>query len=82
VGRASQAGGYSNRTTNIPESLSDFSRPWNKESPETQPARKKNPTQKVAKQLQTDQKLTSNTTTQRHMSQAHLRQIPQMAHTS
>jgi hypothetical protein len=25
-----QAGGYSSRTTSVPESLSDFSRPWNK----------------------------------------------------
>jgi hypothetical protein len=30
---AGQAGGYNNRTTNIPESLSDFSRPWKKTHP-------------------------------------------------
>jgi hypothetical protein len=30
VDRDGQAGGYSSRTTNVPESLSDFSRPWNK----------------------------------------------------
>jgi hypothetical protein len=34
VDRASQAGGYSSRTTNVLESLSDFSRPWNKNTPQ------------------------------------------------
>jgi hypothetical protein len=82
VDRAGQAGGCSSRTTNVPESLSDFSRSWNKDTPKIQPARKKNPTQNLAKQLQTDQELTSNNTTQRHTSQAtHPRQIPQEAHT-
>jgi hypothetical protein len=33
VDNAGQAGGYSNRTTSVPESLSDFSRPWNKNTP-------------------------------------------------
>jgi hypothetical protein len=28
--RAGQAGGYSSCTKNVPESLNDFSRPWNK----------------------------------------------------
>jgi hypothetical protein len=46
--------------------LSDFSRPWNKDTPKTQPARKKSPTQNLAKQLQKDQELTSNNTTERH----------------
>jgi hypothetical protein len=83
VDRAGQAGGYSSRTTSVPESLSDFSRPWNKNTPKTQPARKKKPTQNLAKQLQTDQELTSCTKTQRHASQAvHPRQIPQVACTS
>jgi hypothetical protein len=41
VDRVGQAGGYSNRTTSVPESLSDFSRPCNKNTPKTQPARKK-----------------------------------------
>jgi hypothetical protein len=41
VGRAGEAGGCSSRTTNVPESLSDFSRPWNKDTPKTHPARKK-----------------------------------------
>jgi hypothetical protein len=78
VDSAGQAGGYSSRTTSVPESLSDFSRPWNKTTPKTQPARKENPTQNLTKQLQTDQELTSNTKTQRHMSQVvHPRQIPQ-----
>jgi hypothetical protein len=30
VDSAGQAGGYSSRTTSVPENLSDFSRPWNK----------------------------------------------------
>jgi hypothetical protein len=82
VDRAGQAGGYSSCTTSVPESLNDFSRPWNKNTPKTQPARKENPTQSLAKQLQTDQEQTSSTTTQRHMSQAvHPRQIPQVAYT-
>jgi hypothetical protein len=61
VDRAGQAGGCSNRTTSVPESLSDFSRPWNKNTPKPQPARKENPTQNLTKQLQTDQQQTSST---------------------
>jgi hypothetical protein len=64
VDRAGQAGGFSSCTTSISESLSDFSRPWNINTPKTQPARKKNPTQSLAKQLQTGQELTNNSTTQ------------------
>jgi hypothetical protein len=80
VDRAGQADGYNNRTTNVPGSLSDFSSPWNKNTPKTQPARKENPTQNLTKQLQTDQELTSSTETQRHTSQAvHPRQILQVA---
>jgi hypothetical protein len=45
VDRDGQAGGYNNRTTNVPESLNDFSRPWNKNTLKTQPVRKKNPSQ-------------------------------------
>jgi hypothetical protein len=82
VDRAGQAGGYSSRTTSVPESLSDFSRPWNKNTPKTQPTRKENPTQNLTKQLQIDQELTSSTKTQRHMSQAvHPMQIPQETYT-
>jgi hypothetical protein len=78
VDSAGQAGGYNNRTTNVPESLSDFSTPWNKTTPKTQPAQKENPTQNLTKQLQTYQEPTSRTKTQRHMSQAvHPRQISQ-----
>jgi hypothetical protein len=74
-----QAGGYISRTTNVPKSLSDFSRPWNKDTPKTQPARKKNPTQNLAKQLQTGQELTNNRTSQKHTDQAtHLKQICHM----
>jgi hypothetical protein len=76
VDRAGQAGGCSSRTTNVPESLSDFSRPWNQSTPKTQPARKKNPSQTQAKHLQNNQELTSNNTIQRHTEQAtHPRQI-------
>jgi hypothetical protein len=82
VDSTGQAGGYSSRTTSIPESLSDFSRPWNKNTSKTQPARKKNPTQNLTKQLQTGQELNNSTKTQRHTSQAvHPRQIPQVART-
>jgi hypothetical protein len=49
VESASWAGGYNSHTTNIPESLSDFSRPWNKNTPKTQPARKENSTQNLNK---------------------------------
>jgi hypothetical protein len=63
VDRAGQAGGYSNRTSSVSESLSDFSRPWNKNTPKTKPARKENHTQNLAKHLQIDQGLTNNTTT-------------------
>jgi hypothetical protein len=83
VDRAGQAGGFSNCTTNVPESLGDFSKPWNQNTPKTQLARKKNPSQTQEKHLQTSQELTSNNTTQRNKSQAiHPRQIPHKAHTS
>jgi hypothetical protein len=49
VDSAGQAGGYSGRTTSIPESLSDFSRPWNKTTTKTQPTWKENPTQNLTK---------------------------------
>jgi hypothetical protein len=82
VDRAGHAGGYNSRTTSVLESLSDFSRPRNKSTPKTQPARKENPTQNLTKHLQTDQELTSDTKTQRHMSQAvHPRQIPRVTRT-
>jgi hypothetical protein len=51
VDRAGQVGGYNNHTTNVPESLSDFSWPWNKNTLKTQPARKRNPTQTQPKHL-------------------------------
>jgi hypothetical protein len=82
VDKAGQVGGYSSRTTRVPESLSDFSRPWNKTTPKTQPAWKENPTQSLTKQLQANKEQTSSTKTQRHTSQAvHLRKIPQVTHT-
>jgi hypothetical protein len=33
VDSAGQTSGYNSRTTSVPESLSDFSRPWNKTTP-------------------------------------------------
>jgi hypothetical protein len=33
VVKAGQAGGCSSRTTNVPESLNDFYRPWNQNTP-------------------------------------------------
>jgi hypothetical protein len=83
VDRAGQAGGYSSHTTGVPESLSDFSRPRNKNTPKTQPARKENLTQSLPKKHQTNQEQSSNTTTQIHTSLAvHPRQIPQVVRTS
>jgi hypothetical protein len=41
VDSAGQTGGYSSRTTDVPESLSDFSRPWNKTPPKHSPHRRK-----------------------------------------
>jgi hypothetical protein len=58
-----QAGGCSSRRTNDPESLNDFPWPWNKNTPKTQPARKKNPTQSQPKHLQNCKELTSTNTT-------------------
>jgi hypothetical protein len=82
TGDTGQTGGYNSRITSVPDSLSDLSRPWNKTTPETQPAQKENPTENLTKQLQTDQELTSSTKTRRHTSQAvHPRQIPQVTHT-
>jgi hypothetical protein len=82
VDRAGQADGYNYRKTSVPESLSDFSRLRNKNTPKTQPAQKENPTQNLTKQHQTNQELTSSTKTQRHKSQAdHPRQIPQVTRT-
>jgi hypothetical protein len=82
VDRAGQAGGYSSRTTSVPESHGDFSRPWNKSTPKTPPARKENPTPNLTNQLQTNKEQSSNTKTQRHTSKAvHLSQIPQVTRT-
>jgi hypothetical protein len=77
---AGQDGGCSNCTTTVPESLSDFSRPWNQNTPKTQPARKKNPSQTQAEHLQNRQEQTSTNTTQKHTDSAtHPRQIPKRA---
>jgi hypothetical protein len=34
VDRAGQDDGYSSHTTNVPESINDFARPWNKNIPQ------------------------------------------------
>jgi hypothetical protein len=47
TGGLGQVSGYSSRTTSVLQSLGDFSRPWNKNTPKTQPARKENPTQSL-----------------------------------
>jgi hypothetical protein len=66
TGDTGQTGGYSSHTTNVPESLSDSSRLWNKNTLKTKPGRKKNPTQSQQKHLQNCQELTNTNTTQRH----------------
>jgi hypothetical protein len=43
VNRAGQAGRCSNRTTSVPESLSDFSRPWNKNTPKNTTCKERKP---------------------------------------
>jgi hypothetical protein len=82
VDSVGQAGGYNSRTTSVPVSHSDFSSPWNKDTPKTQPARKENTTQNLTNQLQINQELTSSTKAQRHTSQTvRPRQIPQVTRT-
>jgi hypothetical protein len=82
VDRAGQAGSCSNRTTRVPESLSDFSRPWNKNTTKNTACKEGKPYTNLTKQLQTDKDLTSSTKTQRHTSQAvHPRQISQVTRT-
>jgi hypothetical protein len=82
VDRAGQADGYSNRTTSVRESLNDFSRPWNKNTPINTTCKEGKPYTNLTKQLQIDQELTSSTKTQGHTSQAvHPRQIPQVTRT-
>jgi hypothetical protein len=51
---------------NIPESLSDFSRSWNKTTSKPQTEGKEKPSQSLAKHLETCQELTKSTTAQRH----------------
>jgi hypothetical protein len=48
VDRAGQVGGYSSRTTRVPESLSDLYRAWNKNTSKTQPAWNENSTRSLA----------------------------------
>jgi hypothetical protein len=82
VDRAGQAGDYSSRTTSVLRASVTSLCPGTKTPPKHNLHRRKNPTQSLAKQLQKDQELTSNTTTQRQTSQAfHPTQIPQVAYT-
>jgi hypothetical protein len=59
VDRADQAGGYNSHTTNVPESLSDFSRPWNTNTPNNATCTEEEPytksTKTLLKLLRTDQ---------------------------
>jgi hypothetical protein len=54
VDRAGQAGGGNNRTTSVPESLSDFSRPWNKNTSKNTTCKEGKPYTNLTKQHQTD----------------------------
>jgi hypothetical protein len=80
VDSAGQAGGYNNCTENVPGSLSDFLGLGTKPHQKTQPAREENPTQNLAKLLETCQELTiSNTRQQGTHQDVHPRQLPQKA---
>jgi hypothetical protein len=61
VDRANQAGGYNSRTKISSKKLSDSSRPWNKTTSKTQPAREETPTQNLARHHTTCQELTNIT---------------------
>jgi hypothetical protein len=82
VDRAGQAGGCSSHTTSVPESLSDFSRPWNKNTPKTQPCTEgipyTKPNKTTPKRQRTDQQHQDPKT---HESRSSPRQIPQVART-
>jgi hypothetical protein len=49
VDSASQDGGYNSRTTNVPESLSDSSRPWNKNHLQNTTCKEEEPFKKPSK---------------------------------
>jgi hypothetical protein len=79
VDRARQAGGYNSSTTSVLESLNDFSRPWNKNNPKTQLARKEKPYTKPSKTTPNRPRTDQQHQDQRHTSQAvHPWQIPQV----
>jgi hypothetical protein len=70
---AGQADGYSSHTANVPGSLNDSSKPWNKTTSKTRTPREENPAPSLAKLLETRHELTNSTTSQNHMNQeAHL----------
>jgi hypothetical protein len=61
----------------VPRILSDFSRIWNKNHLQNSNYKRRNPSQNLAKLLETCQELTSNTPAQRHTNQViYPRQIP------
>jgi hypothetical protein len=79
VDRASQAGGYNSRTTNVPERLSDFSRPGTK-TPQNVPCKEGKPYTKPNKTTP----IRPRTNQQHHSSkthESHPRQIPQVVRT-
>jgi hypothetical protein len=68
VDSTGQAGGNQQMHNEVPGSLSDSSRPWKKTTTKEQPAKKENPSQNLARQLQTSQELDSRETGQHHTS--------------
>jgi hypothetical protein len=68
VDRAGQAGGYSSCTTNILESLIDFSRTWNRNTPKHN-LRGRRTLHKASKTTPNQPRTDQNSTTQRHTDQ-------------
>jgi hypothetical protein len=69
VNSTGQVSGYRSRTTNIPGSLSDSSRPWKKPPPKHN-CNKGKPLPKPSKTTPKSQELTSRTTGQNHTNKA------------
>jgi hypothetical protein len=82
VDSAGQAGGYSSRTTSVPESLSDFSRPWNKKHPQNTTCKDGKPYTKPNKTTPNRPRIDQQHQDPMHTSQeVHPRKIPQVART-
>jgi hypothetical protein len=62
VDSAGLAGGEQQMLNKVPGSLSDSSRPWNKNNHQNTTCQQGNPSKNLVKQLQTSQELTSRTT--------------------